>query len=109
MSVTVELIEPAGAMLSMFDHSTAVVLPSSFSCGVATSVMAGSCVTLVTDRLIPRGRKIRSAIRSSHDLAATDSATVPAARNMMFWYPYRDRNGQLGSRNRTRLSTSARL
>src|SRR5689334_15269387 len=59
MSSTLELIEPAGAMLSMLRQGTGTGLPSRQTCGVATSGEDRRSFVLVLLDVIPNGAKIR--------------------------------------------------
>ena len=85
MSRTLELMEPAGPMLSMLRYGTARRVSSIFVWGVATSGRPTSALVLELVAVMPSGVKMRSRTRSSQLLPLTCAATCPAVRNMMFW------------------------
>ena len=84
MSTMLELIDPAGAMLSMLRYGMTRALPSSIVCGLATSDWPASLVTLVLLAVIPSGAKIRSSMNRSQPRPLTLPTISPAVITMMF-------------------------
>ena len=84
ISITFELIEPAGPTLSTLRQAIARNLPEKRSCGVATSPPGGSWTTLVLEAVMPSGVKMRRRMKSSQVCPVTAGTICPAARNMMF-------------------------
>ena len=91
MSSAFELIEPAGAMLSMFRYDRSRTVSSTIWCGWATFACPASAFTDVFDAVMPSGLKIRLAMKSSQDVPAATATLWPAARYITFWssdYPH---------------------
>ena len=84
MSDTLELMEPAGPMLSMLCQGTINSVSFTSLCGVATLILPARSRTDVKLSVMPNGPKIFSRTRSSHGLPAAWAAACPAARYMMF-------------------------
>lgn len=84
MSDTLEMIPPAAAMASQLYHSMGITPPVVFLWGVATFSMEDRAVMDVTDRLMPRGSRIRVSTNSSHGTPAPAATTSPAVMNMRF-------------------------
>src|SRR5436189_139473 len=81
MSLTFELMAPAGPELSISVYGIACKCPSTLECGVATLSPARNSLTLVCVDCIPSGPKIRCFTKSSQEDPVTAAATWPAASN----------------------------
>ena len=98
MSLTLELIEPAGPIVSMTLNGTSTAVLSLSVYGVAKSPPFCDSLTAKLLFFIPIGSRIRVRITSSHDVPATSALRWPAVRNIRFWYWNFSRKSSFGSR-----------
>ena len=108
--MALELIDPAGPALSMSRYGTASNSPSGvFTWGVATLSSRPSGPISVVLRVMPRGRKMRVATKSSQLMPETASMTSPAAIQVVLLYWKVERSRKVTGWCRTCCRTSSRL
>ncbi len=108
MSSALELMPPAGFVLSLSKGLIARTAPSMGACGLATlpPAAAAECRTLLPR--MPTFARIRVATKSSHDWPLTASITSPATRYSTLSYAYAERKLVAGRMKRSRRAISLR-
>ncbi len=84
MSLTLEMIPPAGAIASQPYQGNDTTTPSRSLCGVATLATPCSWPTEVTVRFMPSGSRNSVRTNSSQLRPVAAGMISPAAMNMMF-------------------------
>ena len=82
ISRALELMDPAGATLSMLCQGIATAVSPTRACGEATLGSVPKALVLLLLRVMPSGSKIRWRMTMSHDLPVSRSIIMPEARNM---------------------------